>query len=232
MIKKLLCFCFILFTIYSCVDLVYSGSSKIVYTGRVTDASGTPVTGIPLRIFIQKGDGPLGFIFQGSNEAAEVISYTTTDEDGNYTMIFPTPKNESAISLLINRDENGQISNNMYSNIVKYRLEKPGESNDFTVDSGDNQVFKTAEATTLTVIANDPWHNITPVGVINNQIIYADDAVHQYYQYTSNGDQKEYTFSVAKNQTILLRYTFGDYMDEYTEVPVYVGESPVTYTIE
>lgn len=231
MIKKLLCLCVILFTVYSCDDLTYSGSSKVVYTGRITDASGTPVSGIPVSIFIQKNGSP-GVIYPGSSNKEEVISYTTTNDDGSYTMIFPTPENESAISLLINRDENGQVFNNVYSNIGLYNIGKPGASNNFTIDSGDNQVFKIAEATTLRVIANDNWHNITPVGIINNQIIYANEGVHQYYRYTLNYDQREYTFTVAKNQTILLRYTSGYYTDYYTEVPVYVGESPITYTIE
>ena len=234
MIKKLLCVLVFSFTAIGCDDLRYSGSSKVVYTGRVTDASEVPMSGVHTRIFVTKEGYPSNLLFPGSAGANEVIAYTTTDGDGNYTMIFPTPQNESYMSLLVNSDENGLIFNNTYSSASVYHLGKPGAEDDFTIDMSNIKLFNIEDSVTLTVIANNYNYNITPVGAVDKQLIHYNEAVHNRYPYTlTANNQRTYTFQVAKNQTILLRYTFGEYIDNYyTEVPVYIDNNPVTYTIE
>lgn len=235
MIKKLLGNFILLFLLIGCTGLEYEGDKRIVYNGRLTDAQNNSLPGIRMSIIVQKGSSGFGIIFPASSSESETISYTTTDADGNYTMIFPAPENEDSISLLINRDEENNLIHPLYSGITILNIEKPVADTNFTVDFGTYSLYAPENSTSLNVSINGDIRNITPVGLVNNHVVDFGNPVHNYHQPVSSGNGMwTYVFTVAKNQELLVRYTIGNYEpgDVYEEVTIPVNNDPVTFIIE
>lgn len=215
----------------SCDD--YEWDTKMILEGRVVDHNGNPISGVTVNTYIYQE----GTIFYVSFDNSEIMSYTKTDADGRYVMMFPRPKNGQDTVILINADENRNRINEGLSSTVVYNI-KQTNFNDHLVNLGEQIIFPTDNITTLNIeTVDDPSLNgvITEIeidGLLKQKTINynfeIDNAENQFYFYDD--------YHVATNQTLAIKYkTRNDgpegYIYTITEVSIPVGDAPVTYTI-
>lgn len=221
----------------SCDDrLQYTGNIRYVYEGTVKDVQGNPMKGITVSTLIEREGSYGAIIFPGVSYETEVISYTKTDENGHYKMIFPKPSDSYNRYVLVNMDDEGRAVDNSYSFTQIFDI--PDEAvQDYRVDFGTTTVLNLQQATTLTVNAVNPTQywlgNVTmSPGIIadENYIDYARPENSRYgYSVAGTDDNESLICTVAPNQLITLHYTDASGVPQSADV--YVGTSPVTYTI-
>ena len=82
----------ILFSLISC-EIQYDGETKIVVTGKIIDQNGNPIPEKNIDITIYSDD---------MYTPSDLISYGKSDQNGNFTLIFPAPKVDYKFSVSIN----------------------------------------------------------------------------------------------------------------------------------
>ena len=92
--KRITLLIYLLFLVTSC-EIQYDGETKIAVTGKIIDENGKPLSGKDIQIIVQ-GDGGL---FSANSD---LISFGESDQNGNFTLIFPTPQGEYNFSISIN----------------------------------------------------------------------------------------------------------------------------------
>ena len=86
-----LIFC-ILFLATSC-EIQYDGETKIAVTGKLIDQNGNPIPNKNVDITIYSDD---------MYTPSDLISFGKSDQNGNFTLIFPAPKVDYKFSISIN----------------------------------------------------------------------------------------------------------------------------------
>lgn len=203
----------------SCSELEYSGSTKILFEGTIANENGEPLPGIRICTYVSKsGD-------------EDVISYTTSDENGHYRMFFPSPRNEKNVALLINQTEPHTTANTALSAITVQNIDLD-LIKEYTVDFGNYKIFNPENAVTLTIQfvytseLGEPPHQVQVDGIISDDHInYNPKPEDDDYFYDGN----QATYHVAKNQDITVKYVQDGVKHEVT-IPV--SQSDLTYTIE
>ncbi len=233
MLKKLF-FAFIGFIILSACTDDYQWNTKIIAEGRVVDLNGNPVSNVNVSIqadFDYSGIYPYG----NWNSGPELISYTKTDANGNYRMMFPRPK-DSALMLFINADENGNPIFQSSSATVIYNI-KEENFNDYIINFGDRICFPIEDVTTFSIELNDDPSINSSITNINIDGLLKKNFVDYNF---APGDFESFHFNnqsvVKSNQELLVKYVVMTAINNnvvYTinEVPVQIGSTPVIYTI-
>jgi hypothetical protein len=203
----------------------------MIVEGRVVDQNGNPVQGIAIKTQVYQ-HGYIDFF-----ENYEVMSYTETDADGRYVMMFPRPKYEEYINILINTDEQRHPVNAAYSNTIIYNI-KQKNFNDYIINLSEQVIFQPQNTTILEVVANDDplldgmISSVKVDGMVTENIVDynfgGSDADQEHLYYNS--------YNVATNSMVILKYAIKTGTDEeplytITEVPVSIGSEPVIYTI-
>jgi len=237
MIQKILLTLLCPLLLTSCQDeLKYDATVRIAYQGRVTDAAGNPIANLPVGVYISKdedADG-LNYLFAYDHD---MISYTTTDGNGDYKMFFPQPKNQNNIVLFLNQDIPETAVNESYSKLIINNLRSENLS-DYKIDFGVTQLYEVANSTTLQIdFSNTSGQSLTKLNVtgkVSESVIDYNfnlppiDGVDTYI--TTN-------YSVGKNQTITLKYQTrtgnetGAQVVSNHEIQIPVGTEPVIYQL-
>jgi hypothetical protein len=215
-----LIFC-ILFLVTSC-EIQYDGETKMVVTGKIIDQNGNSLSEKEIEVTI---DGGTAFL----SPSSDLISYGKSDQNGNFTLIFPAPKGDNSIYISINNIINQpsefqakEISANQ-NNFENYKL-----------NLDKITLYKNESITTLKVILNKTSTNkqLTDIkieGKLPNSYINLNPIQNNSYYYL------ETYYQVIKNQTIALKYTIIDHSNSATptvqSISIPIVNDAVTYTI-
>jgi hypothetical protein len=212
----------ILFLVTSC-EIQYDGETKIAVTGKLIDENGIPIASKDIQIDVL--DGP-GLIFSGS----DLISYGKSDQNGNFTLLFPAPRDGNRISISIN-DIINSFNEYQSKNIIfnKKNLEN------YKLDLNNLILYKNESITTLRLILNptSPSKQIKDIQIEGKQPNSRIDLV--LYPTLNNDPIINTSYHVIKNQTIVLKYTIIDYSNNGAttaqSISIPIANDAVTYTI-
>jgi len=198
----------------------YDGTTKLIFEGQLTNPNGTPLPGIRVSTTV------------ANSYYSDEISYTTTDDNGYYRMIFPKPKGIIDTKVTINSPYHSVTSNSPYSSttITQIGLDKV---NDYKLDLGTTQLYQKFDSVGLTLnlnnISGSSIIKINALGLVDNNT--TDFNFEQPYR--PGTDDYLYNvatqFAVAKNQVVTIIYLLIDGTVNKVEVPI--GEESVTYTL-
>jgi hypothetical protein len=210
----------ILFLVTSC-EIQYDGETKIAVTGKIVDENGNPIPKKNIDITI---DGGGAFL----SPSSDLISYGKSDQNGNFTLIFPAPKSDNSISISINNIIN-QTSEFQAKEIIAKKI----NFENYKLDLNNITLYKNESITTLRLIlnrtsTNKQLTNIKIEGKQANSYVYLDPLL-------NNPDYLDTYYNVIKNQTIVLKYTIIDHLNSATptlnSVSIPIVNDAVTYTI-
>ncbi len=217
--KKILFFCFLLCLI-SC-EIQYDGETKIVLTGKLIDENGNSLPDKDIEITIDGGGSILS--------SSDLISYGKSNQDGNFTLIFPAPKNDNEISISINK-----LINQTNEFQEKYFRAKKNNFENYKLDLNKITLYKRESVTNLKLILNKTstnkrLENIMIEGKLPNFYINLNPL-------PDNSDSIETFYNVIKNQNITLKYTIIDYsnstiVSKEETVIIPVNDTPVIYNL-
>ena len=127
----------------SCENIEYLSNDRVVFEGFVKRRDGTPVQDINVYAYVYL-DGPYG--------DTDKISFTKTDSEGHYLMIFPKPSNADDVALLVNTT-NTYWYNDINSELTQFAVTDilPGDLDALYFDFGTVTLYSPEEITTLTV---------------------------------------------------------------------------------
>lgn len=219
MIKKVLIIC-ILFFITSC-EIQYDAETKIVVTGKIVDENDNPLSNQDIYVTIV-GEGFL-------QPNSDIISYGKSDQNGNYTLIFPAPKGDYPISISINEYYQ---NNSVYED--KTILATIENFKNYKLNLNKIKLYKKESITTLQLFLNTTSTNrqVTDIkieGKQTNNFIDLNSA-------QNNSNNFENFFYITKNQTVNLKYTTADFSSGVAiltnhSVLIPILSDAVTYTI-
>ncbi|GGG36057.1 hypothetical protein [Bizionia arctica] len=195
---KKLSLIFILGLFYSC-QIQYDVSTRFVFEGQVNDRDGNPIDNNAVEAWIYN-----------SNDS-DLIGFTTTNADGNFTLIIPEPINENEFALKI---KGGSVySQKEYVNIwqsdfINYKL----NLGEVTLIKGDD--ISQLQITLNHVTAENSISFIEVTGIMADQIVWVNSFENDY-PYYYNYDT--YYRDVAKNQTLNLYYEVSNVITGQTE---------------
>lgn len=196
---KQLLLLFLTVFIFSSCDIQYDGGTRLVVQGQLVDRTKNPIPN--KRIEINTSTGGEAF---SSND---LISFTTTDSEGKFTMVFPAPKNEG---IIINTTINGLYPNDNDSALYQYKSIDALKKNftNYKLNLDQIVLYRSDEITTLEILFNKTTAN-KQVTALNVQGIQSDD----FIDLNSNNENHyfETHFSVIRNQDVKISYTITDY---------------------
>lgn len=210
----------ILFLVTSC-EIQYDGETKIAVTGRIIDQNGNPIPNKNVDITIYSDD---------MYTPSDLISFGKSDQNGNFTLIFPAPKVDYEFSISINNLIN-QTSEFQAKDIIA----KKNNFKNYKLDLNNITLYKNESITTLKLILNKTSTNkqLTDIkieGVQTSNYIDLNPNPEQ-----TNPDYLDTNYNVIKNQTIVLKYTVIDHSNAVTptinSISIPINNDAVTYTI-
>ena len=238
------------FLFVSCTKIEYESSDRIVFEGYVKGQDGTPLQNIPVATNVYL-DGQYGDY--------DKISYTKTDGDGHYLMIFPKPTNHTNISLSINNsDYYTALPEEIQNALTGYTISNilPEDLNEFEFNFGNTTLYSENDLTTLTInfVTSGPvdgnfpitgyeglfpytqmFYNLPDYEVDPNYLLYTANwpepigLNRYYYVLQQDGITYSRTFTVLKNQAFIFKYRNADNVETSVNIPI--ANEPVTHTI-
>lgn len=219
--KQIILLICILFLVTSC-EIEYDGETKIAVTGKIIDENGNPLSEKDIEVTVDGGGSLL-------SPSSDLISYGKSDQNGNFTLIFPAPKNGNQIFISIN-----DIINQFSEFQRKIYIAKEKKIENYKLDLNKITLYKNESITTLRLVLN----NTTPNKQIKDIKIEGKRADFQIdlSDIPNNSNYLETFYGIIKNQNIILRYTVVDYskspiISTEQTVSVPINDGPATYTI-
>ena len=217
--KKITLLICILFLVTSC-EIQYDGETKIAVTGKLIDENGNPIAKKDIQIDVL--DGP-GLILPGS----DLISFGKSDQNGNFTLIFPAPIEGNRISISIN-DIINQFDEYQSKNIIAKKI----NFENYKLNLDKITLYRKESITTLQLIPNKTSTNkqISNIKIEGKQ-------PNSYIDLNPMQDNTNYfqpNYNVLKNQTIIVKYTIIDYSTNSSTVQsisIPIANDAVIYTI-
>lgn len=209
----------ILFCLTSC-EIQYDGETKIVVTGKIVDENDIPLSEKDIEVTISGG----GFILPSS----DLISFGKSDQNGNFTLIFPAPKNGNQIFISIN-----DIINQTNEFQSKEIIAQKNNFENYKLNLNNITLYKNESITTLKLILNQTSTNkqlkdIKIEGKQPNNYIDLNPL-------QNNSDYLNTNYYVIKNQTVVLKYTIIDFSNSATptthSISIPIINDAVTHTI-
>lgn len=218
--KQIALFFCILFLVTSC-EIQYDGETKIVLMGKLIDENGNSLSGKEIEVTVEGG----GFLLSPSDD---LISYGTSDQNGNFTLLFPAPKEDNSISISIN-----DIINQPNEFQSKTYIATKNNFENYKLDLNKITLYKQESITTLRLILNNTstskqLNDITIEGKMPNSWINLNPI-------PNTPHYLETYYGIIKNQNVILKYTVVDYSNSATptnyNVSIPINNDAVTYTI-
>ncbi|WP_310557849.1 DUF2606 family protein [Flavobacterium sp.] len=215
--KQIILLICLLFLVTSC-EIQYDGETKIVVTGKIIDENGNPISNKNIDITIYSDD---------PYTPSDLISFGKSDQNGNFTLIFPTPQGEYNFSISVN---NMQKETNEF-----HAIEIIADKNNFEnykLELKNITLYKKESITTLRLLLNKTSTNkqLTSLQIDGKQ--FNDLIVLNPIDNNPNNLQTYY--NVLKNQTIIVKYTIIDYSNNGSTVQsisIPIANDEVNYTI-
>lgn len=215
-----LIFC-VLFFLTSC-EIQYDGETKMVVTGKLIDENGNSLPEKEIEITISGGE----FLLSPGDD---LISYGKSDLNGNFTLIFPAPKNRNSIYISINN-----LINQPDELQVKEIIASKENFENYKLDFKNITLYKKESITTLSIILNQ-----TSTGKQLKDIQIEGKQPNSYIDLAPIKNNPNYYleqyFQVIKNQTVTLKYTVVDFSNALTpttySVLIPINNDAATYTI-
>lgn len=219
----------ILFLITSC-EIQYDGETKLVVTGKLIDQDKKSLANknVEIRVLAQFGFAP---------PTSDLISFGKSDNNGNFTLIFPATRDENDLLISINESTNQTVEfQTKRINALKLNFDN------YKLDLHKITLYKNESITKLRLVLNKISTNKTvkdfkiegELATINVDLNV--DGLEQNDPYSKNNYFYEIANqTVVKNQTVILKYTIVDYSNngattlESVSIPIH--NDPVLYTI-
>lgn len=230
-----------IFLFSSCERIEYNSDDKIAFEGTLKRFDGTPLSNVPVHISVI-------LLNNGTGGDYDDISYTETDENGHFLMIFPKPSNFDYIELHFNQSMGYDNYLTPIQSLSSFEITNilPQDLNSLEINFGEHYLYTSDETTLLTITftnATNLPYNLpftSYSGYLPNDAIYynmSDDidfpqdynGLYQYYWEQTEPGTYTRTVSVAKNQTITFSYLNSGFDTNTVEIPI--GNDPVNYTI-
>lgn len=144
--KRIILLICILFLVTSC-EIEYDGETKIAVTGKIIDENGNPLSEKDIEVTV---DGGGDFL----SPSSDLISYGKSDQNGNFTLIFPAPKNGNQIFISIN-----DIINQFSEFQRKTYIAKEKKFENYKLDLNKITLYKNESITTLRLVLNNTTPN-------------------------------------------------------------------------
>lgn len=218
--KRITLIIFILFSLTSC-EIQYDGETKIAVTGKIIDENGDPIPEKDIEITIYSD-----YMYTPS----DLISYGKTDQNGNFTLVFPAPKGELEFLISINKLIN-QTSELQSKEIIA----KKANFENYKLDLNNITLYKNESITTLKLILNKTSTNkrLIDIKIEGKQTSNYIDLNPNPLQTSPN--YMDTFYYVLKNQTIVLKYTIIDYSNNgattTNSVSIPISNDSVNFTI-
>lgn len=212
-----LVFC-ILFLLTSC-EIQYDGETKIVVTGKIIDQNGIPM---------QKKKIDITIYSDGIYTPSDLISYGKSDQNGNFILVFPVPKEDYKFSISINN-----LINQTNEFQSKEITAQKNNFENYKLDLNKITLYKNESITNLKLILNKTSQNkqLKDIQIEGKQ----PNSYIDLNPIQNNSDYLVNFYDVIKNQTIVLKYTIIDYSNSATpttySISIPIINDAVTYTI-
>lgn len=215
--KKITLLICIIFLVTSC-EIQYDGETKIAVTGKLIDENGNPISNKNIDITIYSDD---------PYTPSDLISFGKSNQNGNFTLIFPAPTIDYKFSISINNQIN-QTSEFQTKEIIAKR----NNFENYKLDLDNIILYKKESITTLKLILNKTSTNksVTDIKIEGKQ-------PNSYIDLNPLQDNTNYiqqSYNVLKNQTIVVKYTIIDYSNNSStlqSISIPIGNDAVIYTI-
>ncbi|CAM3690081.1 hypothetical protein FSS13T_13940 [Flavobacterium saliperosum S13] len=193
---------FVLFSLLGCT-LQYEGEERLVVTGKLIDKYNNPIQSNNVEVWIHMNEQQGGIYPSGGDQ--DLISFTQTDANGNFRMLFPKPINEDEIELKF-YDKDNIYQNKSYINIKKSNFI------DYTFTANTITLYKKEDITLLKVILN----NVNPANQIERISLIGQTAESLFWVNPLENNENFYYYDsyfheVAKNQTLIMEYDVKDF---------------------
>lgn len=202
-------------------EIQYDGETRIAVTGKIIDENGNPIPEKDIEITIYSD-----YMYTPS----DLISYGKTDQNGNFTLVFPAPKGELEFLISINKLIN-QTSELQSKEIIA----KKANFENYKLDLNNITLYKNESITTLKLILNKTSTNkrLIDIKIEGKQTSNYIDLNPNPLQTSPN--YMDTFYYVLKNQTIVLKYTIIDYSNNgattTNSVSIPISNDSVNFTI-
>lgn len=209
------------FLFFASCSIQYEGDERLIVTGRLADSFNNPIAGANMEThtYIENG-----YLFGNSTD---LISFTKTDENGNFKMSFPKPVDYQNTKIDVIANNTLQEKNFRFINLSDF--------SDYKLDLGIIKLYQENETSALKITLNqmNNWNQIVKIQLIGD---IAEDEIwinspHVEYDYNNLFIKK-----VAKNQLLTVKYKVKNSITDVVslqETNIIIGNDDTTlHTID
>lgn len=194
-------------------EIEYDGENRLVIEGKVIDKNGNPIRGISVETEVYGAE---------IDVKSDIISFTETNSDGNFVMLFPKPKGGTRFRVKL-VDDNEEFHYKTYIGIKKENFYNLG------YNLGEIQLFESSDLVSLEInFQSNTNKKVTDLKLIGGVAgeYYVNPPNEWYYSYNS--------VQVVKNQMITVEYKVRNYDNNHITIHtenITIGEENLTYTL-
>ncbi|WP_250433714.1 peptidase associated/transthyretin-like domain-containing protein [Hanstruepera flava] len=171
----------------NCTTIQYDVSTRLVFEGQVNDRQGNPISNNDIEAWIKNASD------------IDLIGFTTTNSDGHFELVIPSPKNETDFEITVKG--NSIYRGKKYINIYRTDFQ------DYYFNVGEITLLELEDISELRITLNqtNQENTITDIqvsGVLADQTIWVNPVQEEYPEHYHDSYYKQ----VAKNQALNLLY--------------------------